>query len=98
MLYQHVKLEPRIFFGYHKDAGCHVYSLEVDMENNVSLSDVQAAAFLGLRPQTLRNWRHFGKGPKYSRPGGRRVVYRIRDLEEFLAKSQIDPEARREGK
>ena len=60
--------------------------------NSNCLNDVQAAAFLGLKSaQTLRNWRCQGKGPKYSKPGGRRIVYRVQDLEEFLMKSQIDP-------
>jgi hypothetical protein len=63
--------------------------------NNACLNDVQAAAFLGLKSaQTLRNWKHLGKGPRYSKPGGRRVIYRIRDLEEFLEKNQVDPENR----
>ena len=62
------------------------------MDNTMCLSDVRAAAFLGLAPQTLRNWRFQGRGPKYCKIGGRRVVYRVQDLEEFLRKNEIDPE------
>jgi hypothetical protein len=66
------------------------------MEANTSLSDERAAEFLGLAPQTLRNWRFLGRGPKYSKLG-RRVVYRVSDLEEFLSRTSVDPEARREA-
>jgi len=60
------------------------------------LNDIQAAAFLGLKPQSLRNMRHYGLGPAYFKLGSR-VVYRLADLEKYLAKRRIDPEARREG-
>jgi Helix-turn-helix domain len=63
---------------------------------NQMLNDIQAAGFLGLKPQTLRNMRHYGEGPIYHKLG-RRVVYRIADLEKYLAERRIDPEARREA-
>lgn len=59
------------------------------------LNDVQAAAFLGLKAQTLRNMRHYGKGPAYFKLG-RRVIYRVADLEKYMLARRIDPEARRE--
>lgn len=62
--------------------------------DNTCLNERGAAAFLGLSRQTLANWRHCRKGPKYSKPGGYRVIYRLRDLEEFLTKHQVDPEVR----
>jgi hypothetical protein len=47
----------------------------------------QAAALLGMQPQTLRLWRLKGTGPRYVRYGGPRgrVVYRVSDLESWLA-------------
>lgn len=64
---------------------------EIPMEK--TFNDVQAAAFLGLAPQTLRNMRFYGRGPAYCKLG-RRIVYRVCDLEKFLADRRVDPEAR----
>ena len=54
------------------------------------VNDREAARFLGLAPQTLRNWRTNRRGPKYVRLGGR-IVYRLADLNEFLNRGVIDP-------
>ena len=54
-----------------------------------------AAAFLGLRPQTLANWRHHSKGPAYLKlsPGPRgRVGYLLEDLQDFREKCRVNPE------
>ena len=56
------------------------------------LNDVGAAAFLGLAVQSLRNVRSHGKGPPYIKLG-RRVVYKVSDLEEYLNRHRIDPQA-----
>ena len=61
------------------------------------LNDVQAAAYLGLAPQSLRNFRHKRVGPPYVKLG-HRVVYLLRDLQDYLQARRIDPEARRGGK
>lgn len=47
-----------------------------------------AAAHLGLSPRTLEKWRTQGRGPRYSRPG-RRVVYRVADLNHFLEATAV---------
>ena len=65
------------------------------MEHRV-MNDVEAAAYLGLAPQSLRNMRCRALGPVYHRLG-RRIVYKISDLDKYLAERRIDPEARREG-
>lgn len=57
-----------------------------------ALTDIEASRFLGLKPQTLRNWRCLMRGPAYSRVG-RRVIYTLEDLENYRAKNRIDPEA-----
>lgn len=44
---------------------------------------MQAAEYLGLHARTLDNWRSQGRGPRYIRVG-RRIVYRISDLEAYL--------------
>jgi hypothetical protein len=46
--------------------------------------DVQAAAaYLGICPRTLDNWRSQRRGPRFIRVG-RRIVYRVQDLEAYL--------------
>jgi len=60
--------------------------------NHHLVTDVQASEFLGLKPQTLRNWRCLRRGPAYSRLG-RRIIYALQDLENYRKKNRIDPEA-----
>ena len=54
------------------------------------LDEIGAAARLGIAPATLRNIRSQGRGPRYSRVG-RRIVYRIRDVEAYLDAHAVDP-------
>lgn len=57
-----------------------------------ALPSVAAAAHIGVTRKTLSNWRTLGKGPKYVRLGklpGARIVYRVTDLDQFLAASVI---------
>lgn len=52
------------------------------------IASSDAAAFLGVKPQTLRKWRVSGSGPRYVRVGGGphgRVAYRIADLEAWIS-------------
>lgn len=48
----------------------------------------EAAAYLGLSPHTLDNWRSLDRGPDYYRVGGR-VVYSKADLETFMAARHV---------
>ncbi len=59
------------------------------------VNDIVAAEILSASPQTLRNWRHLGRGPAYSKRG-RMVRYKVEDLLNFMSSGRIDPEARRE--
>ena len=45
-------------------------------------STEEAAKYLGLKPQTLANWRHLRKGPDY-RTFGRRKLYSTSDLQAY---------------
>ena len=54
------------------------------------VGDVEAAKIISSSPQTLRNWRHLGRGPAYSKRG-RMVRYRVQDLLDFMAAGRIDP-------
>lgn len=47
------------------------------------LTRENAAAFLGIAPRTLANWKSKGRGPKQTRIGGR-VFYRLEDLRGFI--------------
>lgn len=67
-----------------------------DISFHPPLNDVQAAEFIGVATQTLRNWRSLCKGPAYLKlsPGPRgRVGYLLEDLQNFREKCRIDPEA-----
>lgn len=46
----------------------------------------EAAAFLGVRPRTLEDWRVYGGGPVYRKVGRHLVRYLRADLEAFLEK------------
>lgn len=59
-------------------------------------NEVQAAEYLGVAVQTLRNWRHLRKGPPYVKlsPGPRgRIVYLVEDLQNYLEQCRIDPDS-----
>lgn len=51
---------------------------------NAKLRTPAAAAYLGLRPNTLEIWRHQKRGPKFYKIG-RCVVYDRDDLEAYVA-------------
>ena len=48
------------------------------------LDEREAAAFLRVAVQTLRNWRWRGEGPRFRKIGLRMVRYRRADLEAFI--------------
>ena len=55
------------------------------------LTTPQAADVLGLRPQTLHDWRSRGRGPAYLRLGGRAVRYRYSDLVAWADAQRVEP-------
>ena len=57
-------------------------------------NDIEAASYLGVAVQTLRNWRHLSKGPTYLKlsPGPRgRVVYLQEDLDAYRRGCRVNP-------
>jgi hypothetical protein len=44
----------------------------------------EAATYLGTQPGTLKNWRHLGAGPRYSKVNRRLVRYHQSDLDDFI--------------
>ena len=54
------------------------------------LGSEDAADYLGVRPQTLANWRHLGgRGPRYLRVGAL-VKYDERDLDAWLESRAVE--------
>lgn len=48
----------------------------------------EAAAFLGIAPATLRNWKALRIGPPARKLSGRLVVYSLDDLHAFMAQRE----------
>ena len=55
------------------------------------LNDREAASFLRLSPQTLRNWRSQCRGPVYIK-AGRAIRYAMEDLRAFMDQNRVDLE------
>lgn len=62
---------------------------EYQMNERQKLNTQEAAAYLGVQPNTLEVWRCKHKGPRYAKLG-RRVLYDIKDLEAFFASRSIE--------
>jgi excisionase family DNA binding protein len=56
------------------------------------LTEIEAAARLGLKVATLRAWRHQGKGPAFVCLG-RAIRYVRSDIDQFLAANRHRPRA-----
>ncbi len=52
------------------------------------LNTQEAAALLGVQPCTLERWRCMKRGPRYAKLGSR-VMYDIRDLEDWFASRSL---------
>ncbi len=54
------------------------------------LRPAAAAQFLGVSVRTLQDWRFTGTGPRFIRYSARAVRYRVRDLEAWIKKREVD--------
>lgn len=61
------------------------------MFQNHYVTEKEVATIGRFSLQTLRNWRHLGKGPAYLKVG-RSIRYKIDDVRMFLDGKRIDPE------
>ena len=59
---------------------------------NDFLTEAEAGVFLGWSIATMRVNRRNGCGPAYYR-WGRRILYRVSDLEQFVEDSRVQPSA-----
>ena len=57
--------------------------------HNQRVDTPMAAKILGLKPGTLEVWRSLGRGPRFCRIG-RRIFYRIEDLELFANANLVE--------
>jgi predicted site-specific integrase-resolvase len=51
------------------------------------LTEAEAAAWLRVKIFTLRKWRREGRGPPYSRCGGRLIRYAADDLTDWIGRN-----------
>jgi excisionase family DNA binding protein len=52
------------------------------------LRTAEAASYLALSPNTLRNWRSYGEGPPALKLGGA-IRYRVEDLDAWIASQAV---------
>lgn len=58
------------------------------LDPRTRLTASESATYLGLKPQTLANWRSMGTGPPFYKVGSM-VQYRVADLDEWLEAHRI---------
>ena len=56
------------------------------------MNQIEAARYLKMSPSTLPGWRGDGKGPPYTKLGGR-ILYSKTDLDTWVASQRVDPAA-----
>jgi hypothetical protein len=55
------------------------------------LTRTEAAHLLRVRSSTLAQWSWRGRGPRFFKPDGGRCLYRMSDLNAWLASGEIVP-------
>lgn len=66
------------------------------MNLNHLIPNAEAAKILGVIVQTLANWRLQQRGPAYIRLG-RKIYYRVEDLQDYILSKRVDPNADLKG-
>ena len=56
-----------------------------DIGGNEYLDERGLEQHYGISPRTAQRWRKQGKGPSFVRRGERKIVYRVADIEAWLA-------------
>lgn len=64
----------------------------MEKEKKRLLNNEEAAEYIGLAPQTMHNRRHYGLPPGFVRIG-RRCLYEIEILDEFIKANRVKIEA-----
>lgn len=60
----------------------------------IAVPTSEAARLIGVKHQTLANWRCRGEGPRYIKLTNTRVVYKISDLEAWLDARRVGGEVK----
>jgi excisionase family DNA binding protein len=60
----------------------------IDNRTTIWLTTDEAAAYLSVKPSTLRQWRYAGRGPAYSKINARLVRYQKPDLDRWLSEAR----------
>lgn len=68
-----------------------VLRIPEDVPLPASITSKEAARVLGVTPDTLRWWRHAGRGPRFLRLGGGPVRYLPADLAAYLENHTEEP-------
>lgn len=59
------------------------------MAENTYMTTGEVAELLRVPQETVRFWRHVGRGPRsFKIPGGRRVLYSRTEVEEWIKQAQ----------
>lgn len=58
-------------------------------ESRLWLNTKELAKYLGVSVALLEKWRREGLGPTYSNLGKRLIIYRTKDIAEFILLSQV---------
>jgi len=53
------------------------------------LTETEVQDIYNMKVATLRNWRSLKQGPRYIKLGTKKVLYRVSDVEGFLAACQV---------
>ena len=69
--------------------------LGINPKTTENLRPNEAASYLRTSPRTLSRWRQMRIGPAWVR-AGRAVLYRRKDLDEWLVQNRVEPVAESE--
>jgi predicted DNA-binding transcriptional regulator AlpA len=61
----------------------------IEEQDKRVLTQGEVARFLKVSVGTVKRWRLEGRGPKYSRLGGRLPRYRMTDIEAYLEATRV---------
>lgn len=64
----------------------------MDNDNDTKFNRQEAAEYLGVTTQTLRNWELERRGPRFTRIGKWRLWYWQSDLDAFIAAGEFKPD------
>ena len=68
-----------------------VNHIEQAYERRRGMREQEAAAYMGVSVKTLQAWRFQGRGPKYSKMGGRAIIYTREWCDEFRDAGVVMP-------